>query len=211
LVFIGNGLVTQDLKFDATNAGSGRMLAQAILRNIMKLLLGTLLLFPLSAWAGTLKLDKSASRIQVDAKATGHSFTGTLADFTATIRGDQATLTPTGVDLSWKFTDLKTQDDKRDKEMLKWLGGGTPTGSFTFTKTWTDKGTTYAMGKLKIHGVSKSIGFPYSAKKEGGKVTIDGTATFSYQDFDLPIIRAMAVMTVNPKLTVSFHLVGEAQ
>ena len=30
-----------------------------------------------------------------------------------------------------------------------------------------------------------------------------------YQDFKLPIIRAMAVMTVDPKLTVRFHVVGK--
>ena len=177
----------------------------------MKLLLGTLLLVPFLASAGTLKIDTSKSRIQVDAKATGHEFTGTLSAFTAKVSGDDATLQPTAVDLKWKFSDLKTEDDKRDKEMIKWLGGGAPEGSFTFAKTWTDKGKTYAMGKLKIHGVSKDISFPYTAKKDGTWVTIDGTASLDYQDFGLPVIRAMAVMTVNPKLTVRFHLVGEAK
>ena len=177
----------------------------------MKLLLGSLLLVPVLASAGTLKVDKAKSRIQVDAKATGHEFTGTLSDFNAKVTGDDATLAPTAVDLTWKFSNLKTQDEKRDKEMIKWLGGGAPEGSFTFTKTWTDKGKTYAMGDLKIHGVSKSIAFPYTARKDGKWVTVDGTASLDYQDFGLPIIRAMAVMTVNPKLTVRFHLVGEAK
>jgi len=177
----------------------------------MKLLLGTLLLIPMLAPAGTLKVDQAKSRIQVDAKATGHEFTGTLSNFTAKISGDDPGLTPTAVSLTWKFSDLKTDEDKRDKEMIKWLGGGAPEGSFTFTKTWTDKGQTHAMGELKIHGITKTISFPYSAKKEGDWVTIDGTASLDYQDFGLPIIRAMAVMTVNPKLTVRFHLVGEAK
>jgi hypothetical protein len=48
-------------------------------------------------------------------------------------------------------------------------------------------------------------------KKEGNWLTIDGTATLDYQNFGLPIIRTMAVMTVNPKLTVRFHLVGVAK
>ena len=177
----------------------------------MKLLLGTLLLIPVLATAGTLKIDQAKSRIQVDAKATGHEFTGTLSTFSAKISGDDPGLTPTAVDLTWKFSDLKTNEDKRDKEMIKWLGGGAPDGSFTFTKTWTDKGTTHAMGDLKIHGIKKAISFPYTAKKEGNWVTIDGTATLDYQDFGLPIIRTMAVMTVNPKLTVRFHLVGEVK
>lgn len=177
----------------------------------MKLLPGSLLLIPVLASAGTLKVDKTKSRIQVDAKATGHEFTGTLSDYTAKVTGSEASLEPTAVDLAWKFPDLKTGDEKRDKEMIKWLGGGQPEGSFTFTKTWTDKGNAYAMGNLKIHGISKAIAFPFTAKKEGTWITIDGTASLDYQDFGLPIIRAMAVMTVNPKLTVRFHLVGEAK
>ncbi|RYD64197.1 MAG: hypothetical protein EOP84_32945, partial [Verrucomicrobiaceae bacterium] len=166
----------------------------------MKLLLGSLLLIPIVASAGTLKIDPNKSRIQVDAKATGHEFTGTLSTFTAKVSGDDAALTPSAVDLTWKFSDLKTADEKRDKEMIKWLGGGAPEGSFTFTKTWADKGKTYAMGNLKIHGISKAVSFPYIAKKEDTWVTIDGVASLDYQDFGLPLIRAMAVMTVNPKL-----------
>jgi polyisoprenoid-binding protein YceI len=177
----------------------------------MNLFLGSLLLLPVLASAGTLKIDQTKSRIQVDAKATGHEFTGTLSTFSAKVSGDDPALTPTSVDLTWKFSDLKTDDDKRDKEMIKWLGGGGPEGSFTFTKTWTDKGKTYAMGNLKIHGISKAISFPYTAKKEGTWVTIDGAASLDYEDFGLPIIRTMAVMTVNPKLTVRFHLTGEVK
>ena len=177
----------------------------------MKLLLGSLLLIPVLASAGTLKVDKTKSRIQVDAKATGHEFTGTLDDYTAKVTGSDAALEPTAVDLTWKFSDLKTGDEKRDKEMIKWLGGAGPEGSFTFTKTWTDKGNTYAMGKHTIHGISKAIAFPFTAKKADGWVTIDGTASLDYQDFGLPIIRTMAVMTVNPKLAVRFHLVGEVK
>jgi polyisoprenoid-binding protein YceI len=190
----------------------------AFSRSLMKLmnpkLIAVFLCLPLSiahARAGTFVVDQDKSRIQVEAKATGHEFTGTLDDFKAVISGDSGTLTPSSVILSWKFSDLKTADVKRDQEMIKWLGGGGPEGSFSFTKTWTDKGKTYAQGKLKIHGVSKTIAFPYTARKDGKWVFIDGAASLNYKDFGLPLIRSMAVMTVEPKLTVSFHLVGEAK
>ncbi len=147
----------------------------------------------------------------MDAKATGHAFTGTLSKYDAQVTGDAASLAPSAVKLSWKFADLKTEDEKRDKEMIKWLGGGKPEGRFEFIKTWEDKGTSYAQGKITIHGVSKVIAFPYTVKKAGNWVTIDGTASLDYQDFGLPIIRAMAVMTVNPKLSVRFHLVGQVK
>jgi polyisoprenoid-binding protein YceI len=191
------------------------MLAQGNLRNIMNPILRPalcgLLLSIAAAPAGELVVDKAKSRIQVDAKATGHAFTGTLGDYEATISGDAATLAPSAVSLSWKFADLDTADEKRDAEMMKWLGKSGTEGSFRFIKTWTDGGKTYAQGALKIHGISKTIAFPYTAKKDGDWVSIDGTASLDYQDFGLPIIRSMAVMTVNPKLTVRFHLVGQAK
>lgn len=160
------------------------------------------------ASAGTLKIDKERSRIQVDARATGHSFTGTLGDYEASIAGDASSLLPSSVSLAWKFADLKTGDAKRDGEMIKWLGGGKPEGSFKFTKTWSEGGKTFAMGDLRIHGVSKTIAFPFVAKRDGDWITVDGAAAMNYQDFGLPVITSMAVMKVNPGLTVRFHLVG---
>ena len=40
---------------------------------------------------------------------------------------------------------------------------------------------------------------------------IDGKVTLDYQEFDLPIVRAMLVMTVDPSVTVTFHIVGKAK
>lgn len=176
----------------------------------MKVPLLTCLLLIGTAAAETLNVDKQRSRIQVDAKATGHVFTGTLGDYQATLKGDASSLRPTAVKLAWKFADLKTGDEKRDAEMIKWLGGGGPQGSFEFTKTWDLKGQNHVQGKLTIHGVSKTISFPFTAKKEGAWVTIDGTAALNYQDYSLPLIRK-AVMKVQPDLTVRIHLVGKVE
>ncbi len=174
-------------------------------------LIGILSTFAI-AQAATLEVDKGRSRIQVDAKATGHNFTGTLKDFTASVSGDPASLQPSGFKLEWSFKNLDTDDPKRDEAMIKWLGGGDPKGSFTFTKGWADKaGKTQGTGELTIHGVSKTISFPYTAKQDGDWVTIDGTVSMDYQNFKLPIIRAMAVMTVDPQLTVRFHVVGKVK
>jgi len=175
---------------------------------IVPLLVATLL----PVCAGNLEIDKKRSRIQVDAKATGHSFTGTLDDYSVSANGNTKTNEPTSFSLNWNFIDLKTGEPKRDKEMINWLGGGQPKGSFLFSKTWVDdKGLHRAMGSLAIHGVAKDISFAYTVSKEGEWVTIDGYAQLDYETFSLPIIRAMAVMTVDPKLTVRFHLVGKVK
>jgi polyisoprenoid-binding protein YceI len=164
------------------------------------------------AHAATLEVDKGRSRIQVDAKATGHKFTGTLKDYTASVAGDSASLKPEGFELKWNFKDLDTDDAKRDAEMIKWLGGGNPKGGFKFTKSWTGKdGSQQGSGALTIHGVSKEISFPYTVTKDGEWVTISGTVSMDYRNFSLPIIRAMAVMTVDPQLVVRFHVVGKVK
>jgi polyisoprenoid-binding protein YceI len=162
--------------------------------------------------AATLEVDKGRSRIQVDAAATGHKFSGTLKDYQVSVSGDPASLDPTGFELDWTFNNLDTADAKRDAEMLKWLGGGQPKGSFKFIKSWTDKaGMRQGMGNLTINGVSKQVSFPFTASKDGEWVTIDGKVSMDYQNFKLPVIRSMAVMTVDPKLVVRFHVVGQVK
>lgn len=164
-----------------------------------------------SSSAATLEADKDRSRIQVDAKATGHEFSGELKKYTIAAAADDAGK-PTMLELAWEFGDLKTADDKRDKEMVKWLGGGTPKGTFSLVKSWDETVTGgNAQGTLTINGVAKIVSFPYTVKREDGWVTIDGKVSLDYQNFKLPIIRAMAVMTVDPKLVVRFHVVGKVK
>lgn len=160
--------------------------------------------------SATVEVDTARSRIQVDAKATGHTFAGNLEKYTIRVEGDTATNQPTALKLAWDFNDLKTADEKRDEAMIKWLGGGKPKGSFKFDKSWdvTPEGG-QAQGTLTINGVSKTVAFPYAVKRDGEWVTIDGKVSMDYQNFNLPIIRAMAVMTVDPKLVIRFHVVGK--
>lgn len=159
--------------------------------------------------AEPLTVDPTRSRIQVDIKATGHWFTSELKDYRISATGDSASLAPESFQLDWNFTRLDSNDKKRDAEMVKWLGGGQPTGSFQWLKSWKEAdGSNRAMGKLTIHGVTKTISFPYQVEKAGKWVTIRGQVPVDYRNFSLPIIRSMAVMTVDPELLVRFHVVG---
>jgi polyisoprenoid-binding protein YceI len=179
------------------------------INNIAVTMLGTFLCAMLQGSAATLEVDKSRSKIQVDAKATGHDFTGTLTDYKVEATGDTAKLKPQSLALTWNFSDLQTADNGRDAEMLKWLGGGAPKGSFKFVKFWTDKSGDKAAGVLTIHGVAKTVYFPFTVKKDGEWVTASGNLEIDYKDFGLPIVRAMLVMTVDPKLTLDFQLTGK--
>lgn len=161
--------------------------------------------------AATYEVDKGKSKIEISAKATGHNFGGTLKDYKLTAAGDPATLKPTTLDFSWSFKDLDTADGGRDAEMLKWLGGGDPKGSYKFVKVWSKNGVDYAEGTLTIHGVSKTVHIPITVKKDGNTVTTSGKLVINYNDFGLPLVKAMLVMTVDPEVSVSFTLVGQAK
>jgi len=174
-------------------------------------LLGALLGPLTCVCAATLEVDKTRSKIQVEAKATGHAFTGTLKTYTIKATGDTGKLKPTALELAWNFSDLATDDGGRDAEMLKWLGGDTPKGSFKFVKFWTDKTGDKAEGALTIHGVTQTVYFPFTVKKDGEWVTASGKVEMDYKDFGLPLVRAMLVMTVDPKLVVTFQVSGKVK
>ena len=186
--------------------------AYGVMKKFIALCMLSLVLGVHEAGAESLAVDKSRSRIEVDAKATGHRFTGNLKSYEVNVEGDAVSLDPKSFELKWKFKDLDTDDAKRDAEMLKWLGSNDEKGSFKLNKAWTDeKGVQRGTGTLTIHGVSKSVSFPYTAKKDGEWVTIDGKVSMDYRNFNLPVIRAMAVMTVDPQLVVRFHVVGKVK
>ncbi len=164
--------------------------------------------------AATFHVDKTTSSITVKAKATGGGFTGTLSDYQATIKGDPSTLKPSSVKVTWKFSDLDTKEAKRNKKMLTWLETGThPSGEFTLSKTFEKtvlgKKQTYAVGTIKVHGISKQIVFPISITKKGKSVTITGQAGLKTTDFNLPIIRIALIATVKPNIVINFSLKGE--
>ena len=174
-------------------------------------ILGSVLGSLVTGSAATLEVDKAKSKIQVAAKATGHDFTCTLTDYTITASGDETTMKPTALDLSWSFKNLKTEDDGRDAAMLTWLGGGAPKGSYKFVKIWSKAGVDYAEGTLTINGVAKTVQIPLTVKKDGAVITTSGKTEIDYTNFGLPVVRAMLVMTVDPKLTISFTVVGKVK
>lgn len=161
------------------------------------------------ATAADFQIDSQKSWLKLDCKATGHSWTAQVKEFSATISGDAATLVPSAANIAWKFSDIDSDEADRDKKMLDWLDATThPTGSWTMTKQWKDSaGQQYVGGPLTIAGVSKEITIPVKAQKTGNGMTLDGDVWIDTTNFSLPIIR-MVVLTVNPKVNIRFHLEG---
>jgi polyisoprenoid-binding protein YceI len=156
----------------------------------------------------TLKLDRSKSYVDVDVKATLDSFTGHLDRYELAVPLDANGKIKDAL-LKFKFTDLRTGKPDRDAEMIKWLGGGEPEGSFDLgLLALAPDGQGQASGKLAFHGETQFIEFPVLVKVQNGVYTVTGKTTIDYRNWGLKKFRKFGLATVDPEVTIRFQFVG---
>ncbi len=152
--------------------------------------------------------DYKSSKVEIEVKATGHDFAGTLSKYHATAQLDKD-LVPTAGKLTWDFKDLKTGNGSRDKKMLSWLSPKLTKASFTFEKWLKDKeGKTSAQGTMEIHGVKQKLSFPVSITQTGAEIIAKGDAVVDHTNFKLPVITFLKFFKVNPKVRLKFVVKG---
>ena len=172
-------------------------------------LLLPLLLLPCAVLAAerALKIDRSRSFVDVDVDAT-KNFTAHLDAYEAKVSVDD-TGKIKGAVFAFKFTDLKSGNDSRDADMIKWLGGGTPEGRFELGNlALTPDGQGQASGRLIFHGVTERIEFPVNVTRADGAYAITGETTIDYRNWKLKVIRKAFLFTVSPEVKVRFKLTG---
>jgi polyisoprenoid-binding protein YceI len=159
-----------------------------------------------------LVIDAAQSRMEVVVKATVDSFNGKLAKYDAAVGvGDDGRVA--SARLAFRFLDVLTGKDGRDKAMHKWQDTEKfSDGQFVLTslEAAPAPGTgLIAIGRLTFHGVVRDLRFPVTVGREGDKYAIDGDATIDTREFGLPIIRMMGLLKVDPMVHVKFHLQGQ--
>jgi polyisoprenoid-binding protein YceI len=171
--------------------------------------LALLALLPLAALAAErpLKLDPSRSFVDVDVDAT-KNFTAHLDRYETKVTVDDAGKIKSAV-FTFKFRDLKTGNEARDADMIKWLGGGDPEGRFELGNlALTPDGQGQASGRLTFHGVTERVEFPVNLVKTGGDYTLTGDTTIDDRTWGLKVIRKALLFTVNPEVKIRFKLTG---
>ncbi|MDQ8202248.1 YceI family protein [Pelagicoccus sp. SDUM812003] len=163
----------------------------------------------LAVWAsaGSVAVDPERSSVEVQVKATGHSFPVVLTGYQADIE-----LSPEAEVSSAKFsfspTNLVSDNRKRDKKMLGWLEvEAYPRIEFAMTGVEQDGNEGRLLGELTMHGVTRPVEVPFKIERQGEQVTISGTSTVNHEPFDLEVI-TMLFFKVNPELNLTFTLVG---
>lgn len=160
-----------------------------------------------------LAVDRSQSRIEVSVKATVGSFVGHLADYDLSLEVDPVEKRVNSAQLSFKFSDVKTGEEKRDKHMHKWQETEKfPDVSFSLRGLEpTADGRFEASGQLAFHGQTQAIQFPVSVLQEGEEYLIEGEAVVDTRLFGLPIIRMFLALKVNPLVTVRLSVRGTVE
>jgi polyisoprenoid-binding protein YceI len=154
-------------------------------------------------------IDPDASRVGIAVRLSMGSFKGVLEKYETRIQIAAGDKSVSMAELDFDFSDLKTGNKRRDKDMLKWLDHENhPKGSFRLEEIAAQGEQLEARGTVTIHGVSKPIAFPVTIALEGEHVTAEGSAKLNFLDFDLKPIRKMLFITVKPEMIIDFHLEG---
>lgn len=174
------------------------------------LFLLSFLFAPIHAGSTPLKVDRQASSIKIDVKATVGSFVGELLRYKLKIEINEAAQIIQSATLNFDFEYLNTGEEKRDRHMKDWLDYDTlPTAEFKLTALDASGEQTMAKGSITIHGIKKDISFPIEITQEDGRWIIDGRVHLNYMDFDLKKIRMALMITVNPEFDVILHIEAE--
>jgi polyisoprenoid-binding protein YceI len=168
----------------------------------------------LDAGERPLAVDAAQSQVDVAVHASMDSFIGKLTHFEPRVVVDDDGRV-VSARVAFHFRDVVTGKDSRDTAMHKWQHTDEfPDGEFVLASlepaVAPEKGLV-AVGRLTFHGVVRDLRFPVSVLRENGRYIIDGEATLDTREFGLPVIRMLAVLKVDPRVKVRFHLVGKVQ
>lgn len=182
------------------------------LRHLLPVLAAALLGGALPGFAARLQCDPEQSRVEVLVKATVDSFTARLEQFEPEVTfGADGRVAAARI--RFRFADLKTGKEKRDRAMHEWQQTATfPDGEFVLDTLAPESGGQWrAQGRLTFHGRVQPLAFPVAVVTQGETCAIDGEAVVDTREFDLPVIRMMGLLKVDPLVRVRFHLQGKTE
>tara|TARA_B110000285_G_scaffold77816_1_gene89627 strand:+ start:2931 stop:3494 length:564 start_codon:yes stop_codon:yes gene_type:complete len=161
--------------------------------------------------AGNFVIDSSHSVLAVDVRASPpHSFICSAKEFEVDIQINPQTLDLQAATCSFSFESLDSEKPKRDKNMRDWINTTHyPKAQFELTNVRQNEidGTLVGVGQFSMHGVSREIEVPFTIRREGKKIILDGQAELDTTQWDLEIIRIF-FFSVKPIIQPHFHLQG---
>lgn len=178
------------------------------------ILIPALLLFvvPAAGAMPELQVDEYKSSIDFFVRATGHTVEGHVTSFSSRIRFAPGNDFPQSAEIQFEITDLTTEHEERDREMLNWLEFEKyPEVLFEMDGVEGTGNTRIVEGSLTLHGVTRGVSIPVTVTTLGMVTTITGEADIETQNFRLPKFRRALVMAISPTVRIEFNLVGKIE
>lgn len=164
--------------------------------------------------AANFKLDFAQSELAATMHASpSHDFTSTAQSFECDIQLDPKTLTLIDSHCAFRFQDLDSEKSSRDTKMCKWMDiNRHPMAEFQLTRIETDEATgkSVAWGNFTMHAETHEISIPYTIKREGDIIIIEGESEIDHRQWGLDQVRLL-FFSVDPILKPHFRLVGTLQ
>jgi len=139
---------------------------------------------------------------------------GRTPDVTGGMTIDGTTITEASfeVDMTTLTTDSGLRDNAIRQQSIE--TSRFPTATFRLTKPIDlgslpaegDEITVDATGDLTLHGVTKSVTIPLTAKRQGDVIAVVGSVTIPFADFSISQPRAAAVLSVDDKGVMEVQL-----
>ena len=148
------------------------------------------------------------------ANVGGNTAVGRTPNATGTLTLQGSTIT--AATISADLTELKSDDDRRDGQLSR-QGLQTsqfPTATFTLTSP-IDLGsvpadgqtiTATAHGQLTLHGQTRDVDIPISAKRSGFVVVVSGSWPIVLADYGIPKPNSFAVLSIADQGTMEFQI-----
>jgi len=160
--------------------------------------------------ARDLVLDEQRSFINFTVDALAHEVAGHVISFEAEMDFPHNTAFPESVQIRFKVTQLTTDHDERDTQMLNWLEAEKFPDAVFKLDFWEGSGSTrIAYGSLTLHGVTRSVDIPVTLSTLGPRIILTGETAINTRDFRLPKVRRAMVVSVSPTVEISFTLYGQ--
>lgn len=158
------------------------------------------------------EIFKNSSSIKAKAKVTFfHKFNTTLNNYNYDFRFLKSEKRIIKADFSFNLKDLDTGINARNRKMLNWLDAEKhPRAEFKMTGAEKKRGKYFVKGSFELNGVSREIEIIFKISFRKDLITIDGETELYYTEFALPKIK-MLLLSVNPRLKITFHLEGKIE
>ena len=159
-----------------------------------------------------LLVDDYKSSIDFSVQATGHTVEGHVTSFSSRIRFALGNDFPQSAEIQFKTSDLTTEHEERDREMLKWLESQKyPEVFFEMDEMAGTGNTRIVEGSLTLHGVTRGVSIPVTVTTVGMVTSITGETEIETKNFRLPKFRRALFMSISPIVRIEFNLVGKIE